>query len=77
MSKAMRRSIRKRIRRTGDGVDLVADINAEIAINVNRRTVPVDAKPAEPGTGPDRPPTGGTATDERQTHGNDPEGKVR
>jgi hypothetical protein len=71
----MHRSIRKRIRRVGGGVDLMADINAEIAINVGRKTVPLDAKPAAPDAGPDRPPTGGTAADERHSHGNDPEGK--
>jgi hypothetical protein len=38
----MRRVIRQRIRRTGNGVDLVADINADIAINVDRTTVPAD-----------------------------------
>jgi hypothetical protein len=42
----MRRVIRKRIRHTEPGVDLAADINADIAINVGRKTVP--ATPAEP-----------------------------
>ena len=42
----MRRVIRKRIRHTEPGVDLMADINADIAINVGRETVP--ATPVEP-----------------------------
>jgi hypothetical protein len=71
----MRRSIRKRVRRVGDGVDLMADINAEIAINVGRKTVPADPKRSE--RDPAEPPTGGTAADERHSQGNDPEGKVR
>jgi hypothetical protein len=33
----MRRRIRKRIRRVGDGIDLVADLNAAIAINATER----------------------------------------
>jgi hypothetical protein len=37
----MRRVIRQRIRRTGEGVDLAADINADIVINVGRSTVPM------------------------------------
>jgi hypothetical protein len=32
----MRRVIRKRIRQTGNGIDLVADVNAVIAINDGR-----------------------------------------
>jgi hypothetical protein len=72
----MRRSIRKRIRRVGDGVDLMADINAEIAINVGRKTVPADPKRSAK-RDPAEPPTGGTAADERHSQGNDPEGEVR
>jgi hypothetical protein len=53
----------------------MADINAEIAINVGRKTVPLDATPAAQDAGPDRPPTDASAADERHSHGNDPEGK--
>lgn len=38
----MRRVIRKRIRHTENGIEVAADVNAEIAINVGGR------EPAEP-----------------------------
>jgi hypothetical protein len=53
----MRRVIRQRIRRSGEGVDLAADINAEIVINVGRSTVPLrDADSPAPNPPPSASP---------------------
>jgi hypothetical protein len=65
----MRRVIRKRIRRTEDGLDLAVDFNADIAINVGgSRPRPVDEQDGERDRAAERP----DATD-----GNDEEGSRR
>ena len=54
----MRRIVRKRIRRTGDGLDLVADLNVEISTNVGRSRVPEAERPDDDehsGTSPRQP----------------------
>ncbi len=43
----MRRVIHKRIRRTGDGLDLAADLNVDLALNVGHETVPAPAREDE------------------------------
>jgi hypothetical protein len=49
----MRRVIKKRIRRTGDGIDLALDLNAVLAINdgavEDEETDDVPPAPGEPG----------------------------
>lgn len=54
----MRRTIRKRIRRQADGLDLALDLNADIAINVggsNQRTTVAREPGHEAGPGPTDP----------------------
>jgi hypothetical protein len=71
----MRRVIRKRIRRTGDGVDLMADINAEIAINVGRSTVPPTERPPDaPTQRPTSASSGGSDPESRQSDASEPGG---
>jgi hypothetical protein len=49
----MRRVIQKRIRRTGEGIDLAVDLNAVIAINDGREEPEAEADRAEDAPGPD------------------------
>jgi hypothetical protein len=46
----MRRVIQKRIRRTGEGIDLAVDLNAVIAVNDGREDP--DPREAEPAADP-------------------------
>jgi hypothetical protein len=73
----MRRTIRKRIRHTGDGVNLVADLNAEVVVNVGRSTArsttprAAEEPPAATAPGEDAPAEG------RHVDGTDPGGTQR
>jgi hypothetical protein len=67
----MRRVIKKRIRRSGEGVDIALDLNADVAINVGGAGGR-DRRTAQAGE-PPRPPAG----DPGERKGSDQKGRKR
>lgn len=59
----MRRVIRKRIRRREPGLDMVVDLNADIAVNLGRSDQPgaIDSEATEERSQPDHPAAEGNA----------------